>query len=133
MHRRDFLQLAAVAAARAGTNETPKYRVVTNYQPAAEPGMPGPYPGQVVRVHADKSIDEKTRRVDVPTVRAMISQGIRSLTGANSDRDAWSHFVSSNDIVGIKLNCSGAPVFSVTDRVSITLPVRSVTSIWASL
>jgi hypothetical protein len=110
MHRRNFLQLAAVAAARAGSvNETPKYRVVSSYQPAAQPGMPGPYPGRVVRVHSGKSIDEKTRRVDVPTVRDMISQGVRSLTGAKSDRDAWSNFVSAKDVVGIKLNCSGAP------------------------
>ncbi len=110
MHRRDFLQLAAVAAARASTtNDAPKYRVVTNYKAEAQPGMPGPYRGQVVRVHSAKCIDEKTRHVDVPTVRAMMSQGIQSLTGAKSDRDAWSHFVSSQDVVGIKLNCSGAP------------------------
>jgi len=110
MHRRNFLQLAAVAAARAGANEAPpKYRVVTNYQPASQPGMPGPYPGKVVRTHSAKCIDETSRRVDQPTVRAMFSQGMRSLTGAKTDRDAWANFVSAKDIVGIKLNCSGAP------------------------
>jgi hypothetical protein len=135
MHRRDFLQLAAVAAARASTNEAPKYRVVSSYKPAAQPGMPGPYPGQVVRVHSAKSIDEGSRRVDVPTVRTMISRGIQSLTGAKSDRDAWSTFVSSKDIVGIKLNCSGAPNIRsapevvgeiVRNLIALDIPARNI-------
>jgi uncharacterized protein (DUF362 family) len=39
----------------------------------------------------------------------MLSRGIRELTGASNDHDAWSHFISPSDTVGIKVNCSGAP------------------------
>ena len=39
----------------------------------------------------------------------MLSAGIRELTGASSDKQAWSRFISPEDIVGIKVNCSGAP------------------------
>jgi uncharacterized Fe-S center protein len=110
MRRRNFLQLAAAASARASTtNGTPSYRVVTSFTPAAHPGMPGPYPGKVVRVHSERSIDAATSQVDVPTVRDMMSRGIQALTSEKNDRDAWAHFIESKDIVGIKLNCSGAP------------------------
>src|SRR5579864_2685166 len=107
MHRRNFLQLAAAASARASTPPgTPSYRVVSSFQPTAHPGMPGPYPGKVVRVHSEKSIDSATSVVDVPTVRDMMSRGIQALTGAKNERDAWAHFIESKDVVGIKLNCS---------------------------
>ena len=110
MRRRNFLQLAAAATARAGpTADTPSYRVATHFAPAAHPGMPGPYPGKVVRVHSDKSIDSTTSQVDVPTVREMMSRGMKGLTGEKNERDAWAHFIEAKDVVGIKLNCSGAP------------------------
>jgi len=79
--------------------------------------MPGPYSGQVVRVHAEKSIDEQSERVDAPTVREMISHGMRSLTGDSDTRDSWARFFSSADVVGIKVNCSGAPGIMSTPEV----------------
>jgi uncharacterized protein (DUF362 family) len=110
MHRRNFLQLAAAATAHASTTSgLPEYRVVTRFPASAHPGMPGPYPGKAVRVHSGKSIDVNTSKVDVPTVRDMMSRGIRGLTGEKTERDAWAHFIEPKDIVGIKLNCSGAP------------------------
>lgn len=111
MHRRNFLQIAAAASAQAAstTPATPAYRVVTSYTPSAHPGMPGPYPGKVIRTHSEKSIDTATSQVDVPTVRSMMSRGIQALTGEKTERDAWAHFIDAKDIVGIKLNCSGAP------------------------
>jgi len=110
MHRRNFLQLAAAATARASTTTgTPEYRIVTPFPAAANRGMPGPYAGKVVRVHSEKSIDSSTAKVDVPTVRDMMSRGIRGLTGEKNERDAWAHFIEPKDVVGIKLNCSGAP------------------------
>jgi uncharacterized protein (DUF362 family) len=71
--------------------------------------MPGPYPGKVVRVSSARSIEEATEKVDPVAVRAMISAGMRELTGERTDRDAWARFVSPRDVVGIKINCSGAP------------------------
>ena len=49
----------------------------------------------------------------------MLSRGMCSLTGAKKERDAWSHFFDAKDVVGIKVNCSGAPnIFSATEVVS---------------
>ena len=87
----------------------PNYRIVSRYKPAPQPGMPGRYPGRVVTVHAAKSIDEVTEQVDVPTVQAMIARGMTSLTGDKDARDSWARFFTSEDVVGIKINASGAP------------------------
>jgi len=58
-------------------------------------------------------------------VRQMLSAGIRALTGDTRDDDAWARFVAPTDVVGIKVNCSGAPrirstpelVGAIADRV----------------
>ncbi len=136
MYRRDFLQLATVATACAATtNELPKYRVVTRFAPSPKPGMPGPFAGQVVRVRSEKSVDTTAHKINAPVVRAMMSRGMCSLTGAKNQRDAWASFFDSNDVVGIKVNCSGAPnIFSSTEIVSgivtnltaLGIPVRNI-------
>jgi uncharacterized protein (DUF362 family) len=112
MDRREFL--AAMAAVPAiGALQTarpiPDYRVVTKFKPAAQPGMPGKYPGRVVTVHSPKCIDEVTEKVDVPTVKEMIARGMTTLTGDKDPRDSWAGFFDAQDFVGIKINCSGAP------------------------
>lgn len=71
--------------------------------------MPGPYVGKVIRVHSDACIDEGSARADQAVVNRMIAEGMRRLTGEKDDRTAWSSFFQPEDIVGIKLNCSGAP------------------------
>jgi len=107
MKRRTFLQLSSAALA-ADSAPLPSYRVVTSHQPAAKPGMPGPYPGVVASIQAEKSIDSETEKVDRPTVQEMIARGMRALTGQASAA-AWRRFFSPSDVVGIKVNCSGAP------------------------
>jgi uncharacterized protein (DUF362 family) len=87
----------------------PQYRVQSSYKAAAMPGMPGPYPGQVVNVHAAKSIDPATDTVDPVVVAEMMKQGMLALTGEKDYRAAWRRFINPKDVVGIKLNCSGAP------------------------
>lgn len=97
--------------------------------------MPGAFPGKVVRVHSEKSIDAATSNVDVPTVREMMSRGMRSLTGEKNDRDAWARFINAKDVVGIKLNCSGAPhirsapevVAAIVENVmALDVPARNI-------
>src|ERR1017187_6682399 len=94
MHRRTFLQMAAAAPAAlaAPDRKLPKYRVVSHYQPAAQPGMPGPYPGQVASVHAANCIDEATEKPDPAVVREMMARGMRALTGNADVRDAAAQF-----------------------------------------
>ena len=111
MDRRTFLAAAAFVPAWStlGARPVPSYRIVTKHKAASRPGMPGPYPGRVVTVHAPSCIDEVTEKVDVPTVGAMIARGMTSLTGDRDPRDSWARFFNSADLVGIKVNASGAP------------------------
>ena len=106
MDRRSFLQVAAAVPLLAAD---PVYRVVSHHAPAAHPGMPGPYPGKVVRVHSDASIDAASGQVDRALVKRMLSTGITALTGDTRPDDAWARFINPKDVVGIKVNCSGAP------------------------
>jgi len=71
--------------------------------------MPGPYPGLVVRVHSENSIDASSGKVNPELVKQMISSGMKTLTGDARQEDAWARFISPKDVVGIKVNCSGAP------------------------
>ena len=109
MDRRFFLQVAATAPLLASPAEEPVYRVVSPYKPAALPGMPGPYPGLVVRVHSENSIDSASAKVNRELVKEMLAGGMKALTGDARPEDAWARFISPNDVVGIKVNCSGAP------------------------
>ena len=131
MHRRSFVRmLAAAAAAKASASldgaaqqpsraaagrpsqvrsDTPALRIVSSYPAAAMPGMPGPYPGRVVSVKSDKSVDLSTGAADEGIVREMMTRGMRALTGAATTADAWRRFFEPADIVGIKVNCGGYP------------------------
>src|SRR5258706_1323154 len=109
MERRTFIQIAAAQALAAASSDQPSYQVVSRYQPSGRLGMPGPYRGLVTRGHSNAVIDEGTERVDSSVVNRMLSGGMRSLTSAKNDTDAWATFFSPSDVVGIKVNCSGAP------------------------
>jgi uncharacterized protein (DUF362 family) len=109
VERRFFLQLAAAAPLAAGPGDQPVYRVVTRFAPAQRPGMPGPYPGRVIRVHSEHSIDAQSDVVSRQVVQQMLAAGMQALTGDRRSEDAWARFISPRDVVGIKVNCSGAP------------------------
>jgi uncharacterized protein (DUF362 family) len=111
-----FLQLAA-APALLGADELPSYKVVSRFPAAKATDMPGPYRGAVVRVRSENVIDTATERIDQSGVDKMLSTGIKSLTGAKADKDAWASFFSPSDVVGIKVNCSGAPVIRASPEV----------------
>ena len=70
-------------------------------------GMPGLYPGRVVEISDGRSI--VANRVSQAVVREMLEQGICELTGETDLRQAWSKFIQPEDVVGIKINPSGAP------------------------
>jgi len=94
---------------RARADTLPALRVVSRYPPAAKPGMPGPYPGRVVVVKSDRSVDTSTGAADDATVREMMARGMRTLTGAATTSEAWRRFIEPSDVVGIKVNCGGYP------------------------
>lgn len=103
------MQLAAAASLAADTGEQPVYKVVTPFPKDANPAMPGPYPGRLIRVHSERSIDAQTDAVSRPVVQQMLAAGMQALTGEKRPVDAWARFVTPKDLVGIKVNCSGAP------------------------
>jgi uncharacterized protein (DUF362 family) len=127
MDRRFFLQLAA-APVLLGSEEIPSYKVVSAFKAANASSMPGPYRGVVTRVHSESVINTVTERVDQPAVDKMLSAGIKSLTGAKADREAWASFFSPGDIVGIKVNCSGAPLICATPEI-VSGIVRNLLSV----
>lgn len=47
---------------------------------------------------------------DATKVRAMVAAGMKTLTGQTDEATAWRRFVSSNDVVGIKIDTLGAPI-----------------------
>jgi hypothetical protein len=112
MDRRTFVRCLA-AAPLAGAiwddPKTPELRVVTKYAPAAVPGMPGPFPGTVVSVRAEKAVDTATSGADAAVVREMMARGMCALTGEAAVPAAWRRFFGPSDIVGIKVNCGGYP------------------------
>ena len=111
MRRRTFISLptSAALAATVPSIELPKYRIVSNYKPVGGLGMPGPYPGKVVTTRSSRSINPETEVVDATVVREMMRQAMMELTGDKDVRDSWRRFIDPRDVVGIKLNCSGAP------------------------
>ena len=111
MRRRTFISLptSAALAATVPSIELPKYRIVSNYKPVGGLGMPGPYPGKVVTTQSSRSINPETEVVDATVVREMMRQAMMELTGDKDVRDSWRRFIDPRDVVGIKLNCSGAP------------------------
>jgi uncharacterized protein (DUF362 family) len=90
-------------------SDLPALRVVSSYSPAATPGMPGPYPGRVVSVRSETSVDTSTGAASDEIVREMMARGMRALTGASSTADAWRRFFEPSDVVGLKVNCGGYP------------------------
>src|SRR6516225_1602725 len=69
-------------------------------------GMPGPFAGRVVEIrHPDSVTDDY--RIDAGTVRTMMHQGMRSLTGSDDVQMAWRRFFEHDDVVGIKVNPVG--------------------------
>jgi uncharacterized protein (DUF362 family) len=69
--------------------------------------MPGLYPGRVVEVGDTRSITNN--RVSQPIVHDMLERGLKELTGENSIPAAVAKFVEPHDVVGVKINPSGAP------------------------
>jgi uncharacterized protein (DUF362 family) len=89
-----WLSAAARAVHAGGSNETvaalPKSRVVLVRDATAVSNL----------------------NLDDTKVRALVAAGIMAFTGEKDAAAAWRHFVSSNDVVGIKINTQCGPLQS---------------------
>lgn len=133
MDRRDFVRLGLVGVPflrQAGqvnadplkqahpdgfhpVKELPKLKIVSPHhkvgQVSAGHGMPGRWPGTVVRVRAANVVNEETNEANAEVVREMMARGICALTKQATPEAAWKVFFEPKDVVGIKVNCGGHP------------------------
>jgi hypothetical protein len=90
--------------------DVPNFKVATSYAaPKTGLGMPGPYPGTVIRVRSAKCVDEATNQANAEVVQEMMARGICALTQEATPAAAWKRFFEPSDVVGIKVNCGGYP------------------------
>jgi uncharacterized protein (DUF362 family) len=121
MDRRTFVKRTCVGSAGLWFGGVPALGTEEVVQPKAPPidvreaplskksplGMPGLYPGRVVEVTDGRAI--VANRVSQPIVHDMLEGGLKELTGEGSSKAAFRKFIDPNDVVGIKINPSGAP------------------------
>ena len=81
-------------------------RGLADYKPSPL-GMPGLFPARVIEIREAKAIVRN--HVSQPIVGRMLERAMKELTGERSAREAWAKFIQPSDIVGIKINPSGAP------------------------
>jgi uncharacterized protein (DUF362 family) len=121
MDRRTFVQRTCIASAGLLAGGIPALGEDQVVLPQAPPidvheaplakksplGIPGLYPGRVVELQDGRAI--VGNRVSQPVIQSMLEQGLRELTGEKTARAAWEKFVEPRDVVGVKINPSGAP------------------------
>jgi uncharacterized protein (DUF362 family) len=122
MDRRTFVKVGCLASASLMIDGLDPTKMRADQAPPVTPpielqgladykrsplAMPGLFPGRVIEVHDAKAIVRN--RVSQTTVREMLARAMQELTSEKSAESAWSKFVDPNDVVGIKINPSGAP------------------------
>jgi hypothetical protein len=124
LSRREFVG-AAGACSLAGSSlilgvacfergQQPASRMETNIDdfmkvPRTPHSLPGPFPGRVVKVRDPGSLVED--RFDAAVISRMVEKGICGLTGRDQ-AESFRLFFNRGDVVGIKVNPTGAPVIS---------------------
>jgi len=99
LNRREYLQTVAGAIVGGAA--------ALRAEGTAEPGIPGRYRGRVAGVTHSKCIYEGD--FQAKPIREMVDRGMCELTGAPNAAEAWRHFFSPSDVVGIKVNPVGQP------------------------
>lgn len=102
------LGAAALVAGCATGKAQDGLKAAAPTSPATGSGLPGPYPGRVVEVHDERSV--QNGRIDPAIAGTMLGTAMKTLTGEAEDAAAWRRFFSPNDRVGLKVNCVGHPV-----------------------
>ncbi|MBI3427995.1 MAG: DUF362 domain-containing protein [Acidobacteria bacterium] len=131
MDRRTFVQFLAatpLVTTLPADEHKPQYRIVTPHKPQGALGMPGPYPGQVVKVTSAKCVDEATAATNAEVVREMMARGMCELTGEKQPLAAWQRFFTPADVVGIKVNCGGYP-YCMSDYEVVAETIRNLVAV----
>ncbi|MFC1729131.1 DUF362 domain-containing protein [candidate division KSB1 bacterium] len=114
--RRKFLKSSAVAAGSAVVLGNPFANAPLKSQDARS---------RVVSAAADDMLRGESYNPD--TVRRAFEAGLKELTDENSPENAWSSLFSPDDVVGIKMNCVGAPRIS-SSQASIDQTIEGLKS-----
>ena len=127
--RRAFVRAAGAGAAAAGAlrfvpmtfAQAPASApaIVTNIAdfqkvPKTPRSVPGPFPGNVVKVTDPRSL--RRDGVDGKVAGEMVVEGITTLTGKNA-RDSFRLLIDPRDVVGIKVNPVGPPLIHTKPEV----------------
>jgi hypothetical protein len=112
--RREFLAAGAVVPALAAGMSlshvsAQEPRAAAGKAAAGEKwGIPGPYPGRVVEVRNRRMIQRGVK--DRHAIHQAVTRGMKELTGATDDVEAWRSFFEPGDVVGVKMNPVGNPL-----------------------
>jgi uncharacterized protein (DUF362 family) len=122
MDRRTFVKVGCIASASLMMEGLDPTKMRADQAPLVTPpielhglaeykrsplALPGLFPGRVIEIRNPQAIARN--RVSQPIVREMLTHAMRELTGEKSVQAAWAKFVEPKDVVGIKINPSGAP------------------------
>jgi len=111
--RREFLKGAAITAggtALLGCARLGEKGVASSSGPAGPTAVTSPAMSRVVSVAAPDILAEGA--YNPPAVNRVFAAGMKELTGEKAPAAAWSSLFSPDDVVGIKINCLGAPKVS---------------------
>ena len=120
--RRRFLAASAAVPALAGISlshvsaQEPK-AAAGNADPNQKWGIPGPYPGRVIEVRNPRMIKNDVK--DRAAIHASVAQGMKDLTGATDDVEAWRSFFEPGDVVGVKMNPVGNPLANSSNELML--------------
>jgi hypothetical protein len=118
VNRRSFFKLATAVGAGALVNkpqsilaappqEQKVEKPATNIEdalkyPRNESSLPGKFPGKVVQIIDETSVvDNQPQEI---VANEMIKKSLLQLTNESDINKAWGHFVSDNEIIGLKVN-----------------------------
>jgi len=106
--RRDFLRTVGAAGVVAGAAPLAAAVAPRALAPGAAPAAAAPqYAGRVIEVLGPEVLTGGAVRQDL--VSRMVERGLLELTGVERVADAWSLFVTPDDVVGIKINTLSGP------------------------
>jgi uncharacterized protein (DUF362 family) len=122
MDRRTFVKVGCIASASLMLDGLDPTKMRADQVPPVAPAIelqgladykrsplaaPGLFPGRVIEIRNPNAIVRN--RISQPMVREMLTHAMQELTGERSMQTAWAKFVEPKDVVGIKINPSGAP------------------------
>ena len=110
-NRRHFLAAAAALPLIEGVRRVSAAEPQTIASPRAvdaKLGAPGPYPGRVIEARNSAMITKGVKNRSA--IKQTLARGMKELTGAGDDVEAWRSMFEPGDVVGVKVVPNGFPL-----------------------